>query len=99
MKTAILTAALLSLSAAVFTAPAWAAEDATTCRNLGKDVASAMDKASGDLSQARAEQRIGLQSCRFGQFDNGAQHYRKALDMLGSNGNTAAGGATHAPAR
>lgn len=80
MKTPIIAAAMLLLSAAV---PAMAANDAATCQNLSKDVATAMASAIGDTSPARVEQLRGQQSCQSGQWDNGAVHYRKALRMLG----------------
>lgn len=98
MKTPIIAAAaLLAFVGPIMAVPAMAADDAATCRSLSKDVATAMSSASGDVAQARGEQQAGLQSCRFGHYDNGAAHYRKALEMLG--GSTSAGGAVRTPAR
>ncbi len=80
MKSLILAAAFVTLAAA---APAMAADNATSCRALGQQTAEALSSASGDATEAKAEIRMGMQACNFGLFKNGADHYRKALSLLG----------------
>ncbi len=82
MKSLILAASFVTLAAA---APAMAASDnAASCRALGQQTTAALNDASGDAAtEARAETRMGMQACNFGLFKNGADHYRKALSLLG----------------
>jgi hypothetical protein len=80
MKSLILAASFVTLAAV---APAMAADNATSCRTLGQQTAEALSSASGDATEAKTEIRMGMQACNFGLFKNGADHYRKALSLLG----------------
>lgn len=81
MKSLFVAASLFT--AALTAAPAMAdSADVSTCRTLAQQVASALS-ASGDATEARAEQRQGTISCSQGFYANGASHYRKALTLLG----------------
>ena len=83
MKSMLLAAsfAALSLTAAV---PALAeTADSASCRSLGKEAGAALTGASGDVTEAKREVRQGLDACKFGLWENGTAHYRKALTLLG----------------
>ena len=81
MKTLILVSSFILLAAA---APAMAdTDDVTSCRKLAHDTAAALSNASGDVTEAKAESRAGMQACNFGLWQNGSAHYRKALTLLG----------------
>jgi hypothetical protein len=81
MKPLILAASFVLLAAA---APAMADTDnATSCRSLAQQTNAALSNASGDVAEAKAEIRTGMQACNFGLWQNGSAHYRKALTLLG----------------
>jgi hypothetical protein len=81
MKSLILAASLITLVAA---APAMAETDGpSSCRDLAKQTSAALSGAAGDVNEAKSESRAGLQACNFGLYKNGAEHYRKALSLLG----------------
>ena len=80
MKSLILAASFVTLAAV---APAMAADNATSCRTLNQQTTEALSATSGDAAEARTQVRLGQEACNFGQFKNGAEHYRKALSLLG----------------
>ena len=83
MKSMIFAAsfAALSLTAAI---PALAdSADSASCRTVGKLAKDALSGASGDVSEAKREARMGSDACNFGLWENGTAHYRKALTLLG----------------
>ncbi|MDN5289741.1 MAG: hypothetical protein JWR38_6020 [Mucilaginibacter sp.] len=81
MKSLILAASFVTLAAA---APAIAdTESPASCRDLAKQTSVALSGAAGDVNEAKSESRAGLQACNFGLYKNGADHYRKALSLLG----------------
>ena len=83
MKSMILAAsfAALSLTAAL---PAMAdTADSASCRALAKEAGAALSSASGDVTEAKREARMGLDACNFGLWENGTAHYRKVLTLLG----------------
>jgi hypothetical protein len=81
MKSLILAASFAALAVAV---PAMADTDGpSSCRDLAKQTSAALSGAAGDATEAKLESRAGLQACNFGLYKNGADHYRKALTLLG----------------
>lgn len=77
-------AASVFVTALTFAAvPAMAADNAAACRILSGQTNSAISNASGDVAQAREEARAGQAACQFGMWKSGADHYRKALSLLG----------------
>jgi hypothetical protein len=80
MKSAFVAASLFLTVAAV---PALAADNAATCRTLGSQTNTALSAASGDVSKAQDEANAGMAACNFGLWAKGAEHYRKALSLLG----------------
>ncbi len=80
MKSLIIAASLFATVAIV---PAMAADDASACRVLAGQTNTALSGASGDAAQAKDEARAGQQACNFGLYKSGAEHYRKALSLLG----------------
>ena len=84
MKPLFVAASLVATALTFAAVPALAAtDDAASCRLLAGQANSAISAASGDATQARDEARAGMQACNFGLYKNGADHYRKALSLLG----------------
>jgi hypothetical protein len=84
MKTLFIAAPIFA-AALTIAAPAFAADDNyASCHHLAGETNAAMGSASGDsAAAARDEARAGMQACNFGMYKSGAEHYRKALSLLG----------------
>jgi hypothetical protein len=83
MKTLFVAASVFAATLTMAAVPALAADDAHVCHTLASQTNSAISAATGDVSQARDEAREGLEACNFALYKNGADHYRKALSLLG----------------
>jgi len=80
MKTPMLAASFAVLTLAV-AGPAMADSTKATCGQMAAKVSEALNGA--DNPEARNEQRAGTTACSVGFYDNGVNHYRKALSLLG----------------
>jgi hypothetical protein len=83
MKPLFIAASLFATALTFAAVPAMAADDAAACHTLAAQTSSALSAASGDVSEARDEARIGGQACQFGHFQMGVAHFHKALSLLG----------------
>lgn len=83
MKPLFVAASLVATALTFAAVPALAADDVSACRLLAGQTNSAISAASGDAAQAREEARAGQAACNFGLYKSGAEHYRKALSLLG----------------
>lgn len=86
MKALNIAAATLALTvtlglAAAIPAAAQTNDNAATCAQLGREVSAAIS--GTDNADARTEKNLGMKACQFGMWQNGADHYRKALQILG----------------
>ncbi len=83
MKPTLIAASIFAAALTFAAVPALAADSAATCHTLAGQTNSAISSATGDATQAKDEASAGMQACNFGLYAKGADHYRKALSLLG----------------
>lgn len=75
--------AAVTIGSLAFAASAMAdTATAQTCQTLGQQVNMGVNGTIAHANQVRSEQRAGLLACQAGNFDEGASHYQKALDLM-----------------
>jgi hypothetical protein len=75
--------AAISLTVIASAATAATEEDATSCRQAGRQVYTALkDDQSANAEAARKEANVALEFCHSGFYQQGVAHYAKALELL-----------------